>query len=358
MNGGRTVIFVNMGNALRLFVFCLALIVMGSTVALTQLWVRQRAQARQQSTAATTSALHPNRDLQAYHADQQKALGLIVAVSFASLVVVALAAGSRRVSPQSTEAMTRSRGDMQQVEHLARSAVVREEALRHERAERQRADENLHLQHLLLNQALGEKIRLGRDLHDGVIQSLYATGLTLESSRQKRAADPSTADALFDRGLQLLNDNIREIRAYINSLSQSQSEMRHGFSNALAVLIDSMKGERTTEFIVRVDEGAEARLAPTQIPDVLQIVREAVSNALRHGTATQITIRLHEDGERLALMVRDNGTGFDPAAAPTEGHGLANFRARASLLRAEFRLDSQPGDGTRLVLTFPALSSA
>ncbi len=346
-----------MGNALRLFVFCLAFILMGATVAITQLWVRQRAQARQQSLSSGPESTLHNRELRAYHADQLKAVGLSTGVSFACLVLVALAAGARRPANQSDDLVARSRGDMNQVEHLARSAVVREEALRHERGERQRADENLHLQHLLLNQALGEKIRLGRDLHDGVIQSLYATGLTLESSRQKRPADPAAADALFDRGIQLLNTSIREIRTYIASLNESQSH-HASFSNALSVLIDNIKGDRATEFTVRIDERAEAKLNGTQIPDVLQIVREALSNALRHGGASQITIRLHEDGEHLALLIADNGAGFDPAAAPTGGHGLANFRARASLLQADFRIDSRPGEGARLVLTLPVLPPA
>lgn len=347
-----------MGNALRLFVFCLALAAVGSTAALSQLWVRQRAQTRQQPPVTDPSTPPSQHDFRAYHADQQKALGLVVAVSFVSLFMVALASGSRSASLQAADAAARSRGDMHQVEHLARTAVASEEALRHERQERQRADENLHLQQLLLNQALGEKIRLGRDLHDGVIQSLYATGLTLESSRQKRVSDPATADTLFERGLQLLNDSIREIRAYINSLSQSQPTVKHGFSSALATLVENIKGDRQAEFVVRIDEGAEARLDLTQMPDVLQIIREAVSNALRHGQATKVTIRLHEDGERLALLVQDDGVGFDPAAVSTEGHGLANFRARAVSLHAEFRLDSHPGNGTRLLLTFPALISA
>lgn len=340
-----------MGNALRLFVFCLALVAVGSTATLAQLWVRKRAEARQQRVPAYD-------ELQAYKADQQKAIGLIVAISFGSLVLIALAGGSRRSLNSSAEDLNRSRSDMQQVEHLARSAVVREEALRLEREERQRADENLHIQHLLLNQALGEKVRIGRDLHDGVIQSLYATGLTLESSRQKRATDPATAEALFERGVQLLNENIREIRGYINSLSASDALTRHGFSNALAVVIENAKGGRSTEFIVRIDDAAEARLSPSQIPDILQIVREAISNALRHGEASQITVRLHEDGDRLALLVADNGTGFNTATVSRGGNGIANFRARAALLKAELRLDSQPGDGSRLVITFPTLPLA
>ncbi|MFA6960079.1 MAG: ATP-binding protein [Opitutaceae bacterium] len=346
-----------MGNAVRLFVFCLTLTAVGATAVLTQLWVRNRAHARQHTPLADTAAYPTRSDLNAYHADQQKALLLVVAVSFGSLILMAVASGSRWGSFHDTTARIRSREDMHQVEHLAKTAVAHEEALRHERAERQRTDENLHIQQLLLNQALGEKIRLGRDLHDGVIQSLYATGLTLESSRQRRAADPAAADALFERGVQLLNDNIREIRAYISSLSQSQPSARHDFSNALAVLVENLKGDRTTEFVIRIDEGAEVRLSPTQLPDLLQIVHEAVSNALRHGNASQVTIRLHEDGDRLALMVQDNGAGFDPSTVSSEGHGLVNFRARASSLHSEFRLESQPGEGCRLVLTFPALPS-
>ncbi len=347
-----------MGNVLRLFVFCLALAMVGSTAALTQLWVRQRTKARQSQPVAL-SATEPHiarTTLQAYHTDQQKALGIVLAVSFVSLLVVALASGSRRSPAPNPEAVARSRGEMNQVEHFARTAAVREEALRLEREERLRADENLHLQQLLLNQALGEKLRLGRDLHDGVIQSLYATGLTLESSRQKRAADPVAAESLFDRGMQMLNDSIREIRTHINSLSQPQPAMKHGFSHALAAIIETIKGERTTEFILRIDEDAESRLDLSQMPDALQILREAVSNALRHGSASRVTIRLHRDGERLALLVQDDGTGFDMNASPSEGHGLANFRARAASLGADFRLDSQPGNGTRVVLTLPILA--
>lgn len=347
-----------MGNVLRLFVFCLALAMVGSTAALTQLWVRQRAQARQSPPAphSTTEPHIARTALHAYHTDQQKALGIVLAVSFVSLLIVALASGSRRGSAPNPETLARSRGEMNQVEHFARTAAVREEALRREREERLRTDENLHVQQLLLNQALGEKLRLGRDLHDGVIQSLYATGLTLESARQKRPDDPAVSDALFERGMQMLNDNIREIRNHINSLSQPQPTLKHGFSNALATIIETIKGERTTEFILRIDEDAEARLDLSQMPDALQILREAVSNALRHGAASHVTIRLHRDGERLALLVQDDGVGFDLDARPSEGHGLANFRARATSLGADFRLDSQPGSGTRVVLTLPILN--
>ena len=347
-----------MGNALRLIVFCLALTAVGAVAALSQLWVRERAKDRLAAGPELPANVVSRAEHQAHRADQQKALVVVVAVSFASLLVVALVAGLRAHSAPSTESVARTLGEIKQVEHFARAAADREAALQQEKEERRRADENLHIQQLLLNQALGEKLRLGRDLHDGVIQSLYAVGLTLESARQIRAHDPAAADAQVERGVQLLNASIREIRTYIDSLSRAQPELKRGFSTALASLIESIRGNHSAEFVVRIDEAAETRLSPAQMPDTLQIVREAMSNALRHGQASRITIRLHEDGERVALLIQDDGRGFDPAALEHEGHGLANFRARAASLGADLDIDSQPGSGARIVLTIPAPASS
>ena len=340
-----------MGNALRLFVFCLALAAVGATAAVSQLWVNQRAVARQQI-VADSPALPL---LRAYQHDQRNAVGLVVVVALISLLAVALTGGARP-APTLHERVQQSRQEMHQVQHLAKINVAQEASLGLERAERRRADENLQLQQLLLNQALAEKIRLGRDLHDGVIQSLYATGLTLESARQKQADDRVAADELFARGIQLLNQSIREIRGYIQPLTDTPVGMPLVFAKALDVLLASLKGARTVRFQVRLDESAEAQLDPSQLPDTLQIIRESVSNSLRHGAATQIDIRLHEEGARLALLIQDNGTGFDPANVASGGHGLTNFRARAASLGAELKIDSRPGHGTRVVLTLPSLN--
>jgi signal transduction histidine kinase len=341
-----------MANALRLFVFLLALTAVGATAALSQLWVNQRALSRQQAAAEFPASIA----LRASQRDQQNAVGLIATVSLVSLLAVALVGGIRP-APSTGAATQQTRQDMQHVERLAKTTVAQEVALEQERAERRRADENLHLQQLLLNEALAEKIRLGRDLHDGVIQSLYATGLTLESARQKQPVDPAAADALFDRGIELLNQSIREIRGYIQPPSESQGGMPLSFARSVNILVADLKGARDVTFQLRIDESAESRLHATQFADTLQIVREAVSNALRHGAATQIHIRLHEEGEQLALMIQDNGCGFDTTAKGAGGgNGLTNFRARAAILGAALKLDSRPGQGTRVVLTFPTLN--
>jgi signal transduction histidine kinase len=341
-----------MGNALRLFVFLLALTAVGATAALTQLWVNHRALARQQAAPASPVPIA----LLSYQKDEHYAVGLIVTVSLLSLLVVALVGGTR--SDQSnSEHIQHVRNEMQQVELLAKTNLAQEAALGLERAERRRVDENLHLQQLLLNDVLAEKIRLGRDLHDGVIQSLYATGLTLESSRQKQAVDPVAAEQLFNRGIELLNQSIREIRGYIQPQADS-TEARHlSFAKAMDVLLANLKGDREVTFSVLIDDSAGALLDAAQLPDTLQIVREAVSNALRHGAASQINIRLHEEDNRLALLIQDNGTGFDYSTTlASDGNGLANFRARAASLGADLKLDSRPGHGTRVVLTLPTIN--
>lgn len=338
-----------MGNALRLFVFCLALALVGTTATLSQLWVNKRASARHSDTSDTSPH---SPALRAYQHDQQGALAVVVGLSLLALVAVAATGGARTSSSEENQ-LEHARQEMQQVEQLAKTTVAQEAALVLERAERRRTDENLHLQQLLLNKALAEKIRLGRDLHDGVIQSLYATGLTLESARQKQTTAPAEADALFDRGIHLLNQSIREIRSYIQPLTDTQTGLPDDFPKALDVVLANLKGDRDVDFAIRIDENAATKLAAAQLPDVLQIVRESVSNAMRHGAATQIQIRLHQEGEQLALLIQDNGTGFDPVALAKGGHGLVNFRARATTLGANLKLDSRPGHGTRIALTFP-----
>ncbi|MBM3855414.1 MAG: hypothetical protein FJ399_20045, partial [Verrucomicrobia bacterium] len=80
---------------------------------------------------------------------------------------------------------------------------------------------------------------------------------------------------------------------------------------------------------------------------------EAVSNALRHGQASLITVRLHQGDDAICLLVQDNGRGFDETLPREDGHGHANMRARAEQIGASLRVSSQPGRGTRILVTVP-----
>jgi len=78
-----------------------------------------------------------------------------------------------------------------------------------------------------------------------------------------------------------------------------------------------------------------------------------VSNALRHGAATRITLRMHKSDRELCLLVQDNGGGFNAGRTRDGGHGLTNMRARAERLGATLRVTSQPGEGSRVLATLP-----
>ena len=281
------------------------------------------------------------------------ALGLIAVLVAALLFNVR---SSRDTATKAAPATNSAAPEFDSLTHLAKTTVRQSADLERERGERLRADEDLHFQQILLNRSLEEKIQLGRELHDGVIQSLYATGLTLEAAKNQLPSNPTEAARQLETGLKALNSTIRDVRGYISGLSPDKLR-EQSFAESVLSLTQTLGGGRTTTFDLRIDETAAGKLTDTQSTDLLQIIREAVSNSLRHGRASKITLRLHESDGQIGLSVEDNGQGFDPARLSVRGHGLDNIKARADRIHAGLRVTSALSEGTRIVLTLTAESS-
>ncbi|MFT3781196.1 MAG: sensor histidine kinase [Nibricoccus sp.] len=277
------------------------------------------------------------------------ALGLI-----AILVTVLLFRfnGRRNSDDEADEQLTQAGHDFDSLTHLAQVSVKQRAELEHERNERLRADEDLHFQQVLLNRSLEEKIQLGRELHDGIIQSLYATGLTLEAAKKHIASSPKEAAAQLEAGLKSLNATIRDVRSYISGLAP-ENLRQQSFTDAVKSLVQTLGSGRDVSFELKLDEHVAAILSDAQVANLLQIVRESISNSLRHGRATNILVRLHENGDEAGLLVQDNGSGFDMAKLIQRGHGLENLKARAEKISAKLQILSTQNEGTRVVLTFP-----
>lgn len=250
-----------------------------------------------------------------------------------------------------------ARTDMTALTRLAQTSAAQGEELSRERDVRRRAEEDAQLKQRLLAQSLEEKIRIGRDLHDGIIQSLYAVGLTIESVRVLLQSDPAEAGRRLERTRAAINDTIRDVRAYIVGLAP-ENLRRTGFAQALEAQLAELRGDRATRFELKIDTDTAALLSTDQSVQVLQIAREAVSNALRHGEASVITLRMHTSDREICFLIQDDGRGFDPAARREGGHGLTNLSARASGIGAQLRIESQPGHGARVVATLPILQPA
>lgn len=196
-----------------------------------------------------------------------------------------------------------------------------------------------------------ERERISRDLHDGVIQSLFSIGMSLEGVRPLVRTDPARVEERMDRAVDQLDTTIREIRNTIFTLRPSAaSEL--GLERGLVELAREYEVNAILRPVVTIHGALDREVPADVVPDVLHIVREALSNAAKHAAATQVHLeaRLGRDG--LHLQVSDRGAGFDVASV-TPGHGLGNMAERAAILDAELSLASTPGEGTTVALHVP-----
>jgi signal transduction histidine kinase len=299
-----------------------------------------------------TFALPPGSRL--LGSQQRLVLGLLLLVTLIVTVVTLLVIlPSRPIASGGTSTpWLTSRAEMGSLEQLAKTSAAQSAALTTERDQRRRAEEDLALKDGELQRSLEEKIRLGHNLHDGLIQSLYALGLTLESVRPLLTTDPAEADRRLAQCATGINASIRDVRAYLTGLAPDHLQ-RAGFASALEASLAELRAGRDVTFDIKIDEDAALLLDADQTTATLQIAREAVSNALRHGGASLINLRVHQIETEVCLLVQDNGTGFDPSRRSPTGHGLGNMHARAARLQGQLRLTSEPGHGARLVLTLP-----
>lgn len=203
-----------------------------------------------------------------------------------------------------------------------------------------------------LRAALDDRSRLGRDLHDGVIQTLYASGMSLTSIRAILRKDPAAAETLIDLTHGELNATIREVRNFITRL-EPEPELPRGFGGAVRTLLDFMSGGQPVTTELQVDDQLAERLPVEYRAELLQILREAVSNALRHGRCKRLEVTLQKQGAGFVFSITDDGTGFDPGAGHHHGRGLVNFARRAAALQGTLDIRSQPGHGARILFHFP-----
>lgn len=237
------------------------------------------------------------------------------------------------------------------VAKLVISAFKQQTALRSEIVERKRLQESLIASEAALKQSLDDRARLGRDLHDGVIQSLYAAGMGLTGVRAQLKSDQTEAASQLELTRGTLNETIRDVRNFIIGLEPEGSKDQL-FSQAVESLIKSMRGMGRFDSTVTIDNSLAANLSLTQRANALQIAKEALSNALRHGKADHVRVTLQPNASGVLFEIADNGCGFDATLSEPHGKGLANFEQRARELGAELRVISDPGQGTRVELSF------
>lgn len=199
-----------------------------------------------------------------------------------------------------------------------------------------------------------ERLRIGRDLHDGIIQGIYAVSLTLEDVPDLMTEEPAEAVARVDRAIDRLNTTIRDIRTFIVGLGADAGE--DTLAAALAAVVAELRPDNGLEVGIDVQDPAElaGRLSVQASHELLQIAREALSNVVRHSGASRVAISLRREGDQAILRVEDDGRGFDPKRRVGAAHfGLLNLHDRAALVGGALEIDSEPGKGARIIVRLP-----
>ena len=194
---------------------------------------------------------------------------------------------------------------------------------------------------------LGDRDRIARDLHDLVIQRLFAAGLSIQSLR--RFTNDSVALDRINAVTTELDDTIRELRDTIYSLRGMAQDTGTLSSRILTVI---KEGAASLSYAprIRLSGPIDAPLADALSSSLLAVISEGLSNAARHSQASAIDISVDADTDRIKLVIADNGCGF---SKPIRRSGLDNLKERAALLGGKFSVRSVPGEGTRLRWSAP-----
>ena len=217
------------------------------------------------------------------------------------------------------------------------------------------AEDDRRLAEVELARRLAEdRERIGRELHDGIIQKIDAAGLSLEDARLLVGEDPPQAQTRIQGVMDVLNQTIQDIRRYIFDLRTA--EQTRELEMVLEGLVRDIRLDTLLEVDLEVTGQRCCWMASQEISHITQITREALSNVVQHSDATQVTVRLSYLGSATRLTIVDDGKGMansELPGGPHQGQGLANMQARAKMLGAELVLEDNPGRGLALVLTIP-----
>jgi signal transduction histidine kinase len=216
------------------------------------------------------------------------------------------------------------------------------------------AMENARLHEQLQRLAVvDERERISKDLHDGIIQNLYAVGLALEDVVEDLTADNEDAAVRIGRAIDSIHLSIQDIRNFIFGLRPELLE-NASLVEGLAVLVEEQRLNSMVDLDLHAPEDMD-QPTPSVTSHLLAIASEALSNVVRHSHATRALVTVVPLGaDSLELRIEDNGKGFTPSGSTKMGHqGLANIRDRAERIGGDLAIESEAGRGARVTVRIP-----
>ncbi len=201
---------------------------------------------------------------------------------------------------------------------------------------------------------LEERDRIAMDLHDGVIQSIYAISLHLEDVSDRLPGPAQGLKPDVEKAMDDLNKVIKDIRSYIFDLRPQLSHIED-LPGAIGQLVEQFRVNTLVTITLDVAQPFEGTGGEAQAMALFHIAQEALNNVSKHSRATAVAVRLASTGQSITLEIEDNGEGFEvpPERSTSIGNGLRNMRDRARSVGADLTYDSSLGGGTRVRVDLP-----
>ncbi len=217
------------------------------------------------------------------------------------------------------------------------------------------AVENAHLYRRARRLAvLEERERIAMDLHDGIIQSIYAVGLILEYVRIQMKEAESVGYDKLEQAIKGLNVVIGDIRSYILDLQPSRIQI-DDLEQAFQQLVREFKANARIDLTCKIEAESISKLPQPIATELFLIAQEALANVAKHAGATSVLLNLQQAEDELLLQVIDNGRGFEIDTAPVIlGHGLSNMRERTQNIGGKLEIVSRPNEGTTISVRLDA----
>lgn len=208
----------------------------------------------------------------------------------------------------------------------------------------------------LANSRLEEREHIAQDIHDGVLQTLYATGLMLEST--VRQLDPaSTLKDRLETCMSSLNASMIDLRNYISGSPKQASIKSPTLDTALLALIKEFQQNYQINVQYRNETDISLKLSPIRQDHFSHIVRELFNNVVKHARANQVIVTVQTEGEKIVVTFSDNGIGFAEAVLQTgrqKGLGLKHIHKRIAKLQGKINFSFPDQGGTTVKIMIPA----
>jgi PAS domain S-box-containing protein len=198
-----------------------------------------------------------------------------------------------------------------------------------------------------------EKSKISKELHDNVNQILMSAKLYMDTAKRT----PEDADELLDKAIEYQLLALYEIRKLSKAISTVHVKTT-GLKESVSDIVYNMKKLKNLDVAFRYDNEIDESLSDEEKLMLFRVIQEQTSNIIKYAEARSVEIDVHKKNGHIALLIKDDGIGFDPATRKAKGIGFINITSRADAYNGKVNIISSPGNGCSLELIFPFSSAA